>query len=38
MLKDKTDSSSLWTIISILIFVVLAIYLLTQDASLVGPS
>ena len=37
MLKDKTDLFSLWTIISILTFVVLAIYLLTQDASLVWP-
>lgn len=37
MFKNKTDSFSLWAIIATLTFVILAIYLLTQDASLVGP-
>jgi hypothetical protein len=36
MLKEKTDS--ILAIMSIVAFIILAIYLLIQDASLVGPS
>lgn len=36
MLKEKADS--ILTIMSIVAFIILAIYLLIQDASLVGPS
>jgi len=33
----KTITESLLTIMALVVFIVLAIYLLTQDASLVGP-
>jgi hypothetical protein len=36
MFKEKTDS--ILTIMSIVAFLILAIYLLIQDTSLVGPS
>jgi hypothetical protein len=36
MLKEKTDS--ILAIMSIVAFIILAIYLLIQDASLVGPN
>lgn len=35
MLKEKADS--LLTIAALVAFIILAVYLLTQDASLVGP-
>jgi hypothetical protein len=36
MIKEKTESLMM-TIIALLAFIILAVYLLTQDASLVGP-
>ena len=35
MFKEKTDS--LLTIMALIAFIILAVYLLTQDAALVGP-
>lgn len=35
MLKQKTDS--LLAVMALIAFIILAVYLLTQDAALVGP-
>jgi flagellar biogenesis protein FliO len=36
MFKEKTESLMM-TLIALLAFIILAIYLMTQDAALVGP-